>query len=102
MKKKDDIFESSDSEEEEEEEEEEEDEQEQKLEINCGGITNKQNINGIILEETFREIEQLCNIRKNPFLTNKNDTKSEKICVNIKQKKKIFDSNILKYIALLI
>ena len=39
--------------------------------------------------ETFREKEKLSNIRKNPFLTNKNDTKSEKICVNIKQKKKI-------------
>ena len=65
------------------------DNQRKKLEINCGGITNKQNINGIILEETFREKEKLSNIRKNPFLTNKNDTKSEKICVNIKQKKKI-------------
>ena len=65
------------------------DNQRKKLEINCGGITNKQNINGIILEETFREKEKLSNIMKNPFLTNKNDTKSEKICVNIKQKKKI-------------
>ena len=64
------------------------DNQRKKLEINCGGITNKQHINGIILEETFREKEKLSNIRKNPFLTNKNDTKSEKISdTNIKQTK---------------
>ena len=57
------------------------------LEINCGGITNKQNNNIIIFQETYKEKGKLNNIKKNPLY--KNNKSNDKINININQKKKV-------------
>ena len=63
--------------------------QRNKLEINCGEITNKQqnNNNITIFQETHKEKGKLNNIKKNPLY--KNNKSNDKINININQKKKI-------------
>ena len=63
--------------------------QRNKLEINCGGITNKQSNNGIFIQDTFKEKEKLNNIKTNFYTKNKNNKSIDKINITINQKKKM-------------
>ena len=61
--------------------------QRNKLEINCGGITNKQSANGMFIQENYKEKEKLSDIKKNTFIKNKNSKSIEKINLTINNKK---------------
>ena len=63
--------------------------QRNKLEINCGGITNKQSNNGMFIQDSFKEKEKLNNIKTNFYTKNKNNKSIDKINITINQKKKM-------------
>ena len=67
--------------------------QRNKLEINCGGITNKQSTNGVLIQDNYKEKEKLTNVKKNDFFKNKNSKSIEKINITINQKKKTQEEN---------
>ena len=67
--------------------------QRNKLEINCGGITNKQSTNGVLIQDNYKEKEKLSNVKKNDFFKNKNSKSIEKINITINQKKKTQEEN---------
>ena len=67
--------------------------QRNKLEINCGGITNKQSTNGVLIQDNYKEKEKLTNVKKNDFFKNKNSKSIDKINITINQKKKTQEEN---------
>ena len=67
--------------------------QRNKLEINCGGITNKQSTNGVLIQDNYKEKEKLTNVKKNDFFKNKNSKSIDKINITINQKKKTLEEN---------